>query len=107
MEDLEALNRLVQVADHLRSLAVPPELVIVSGDLTTRTVDALRAAERTASALPNIQSFLAELSADVPVLCCPGNTDDRVAFAAYFGSSPSVPDPVHQVPRWPEEVTPR
>ena len=50
MEDLEALNRLVQVADHLRSLAVPPELVIVGGDLT-RTVGARRAAERTASAL--------------------------------------------------------
>ena len=94
----EALSRLVQVADHLRSLAVQPDVVIVSGDLT-QSVGGLRAAERTASAARDIESLLAELAVNVPVLCCPGNTDDRVAFASVFGPSPSGPGPVHQVHR--------
>lgn len=94
----EALSPFVQVADHLRGLAVRPDVVIVSGDLT-QSVGALDAAERTSSAVQNIKSLLAELSADVPVVCCPGNTDDRVAFASQFGSSLASPGPVHQVHR--------
>lgn len=94
----EALSRLTQVADHLRGLAVRPDVFIVSGDLT-QSADSLPAADQTVLAAQNLESLLAALSMNVPVLCCPGNTDDRVAFASRFGLSSSIPGPVHQVHR--------
>jgi Icc protein len=94
----EALNRLTQVADHLKGLAVLPDMIIVSGDLTQSDVS-LTAVEQTSSALVGLKSLMVTLSLDVPVLCCPGNTDDRVAFASRFGVVPTGPGPVHQVHR--------
>nr|WP_255411364.1 metallophosphoesterase [Cryobacterium sp. Y50] len=94
----EALSRLTQVADHLRGLAIRPDVVIVSGDLT-QSAGSLPPADETVLAAQNLESLLAALSMDVPVFCCPGNTDDRMAFASRFGLSPPIPGPVHQVHR--------
>ena len=98
-----ALDRLKQIADHLRSLEVCPDIIIVSGDLT-QSNPSLPASDRTAAALEGLDSLLETLDIGIPVVCCPGNADDRTAFAQRFGkASPGTSftgtEPIHQVHR--------
>ena len=98
-----ALDRLRQIADHLRNLEVCPDIIIVSGDLT-QSNPSRPASDRTAAALEGLDSLLETLDIGIPVVCCPGNADDRTAFAQRFGTAaprtvPTGSNPVHQVYR--------
>ena len=98
-----ALDRLRQIADHLRNLEVCPDIIIVSGDLT-QSNPSLPASDRTAAALEGLDSLLETLDIGIPVVCCPGNADDRTAFAQRFGKAPPGTsfigtEPIHQVHR--------
>ncbi len=86
-------DRVTRVADHLRKLPVQPDLILVSGDVTEP-----HAGVRMSDEFTWIDSAL---DWGVPVLYCPGNSDDRAAVRGFLDargdSWVAAGDQTHQV----------
>lgn len=86
-----ALLRARQVVDHLNGMAGAVDAVLVTGDL---------ADHGTADEYRTVAELLATLR--FPVLTCPGNHDDRVAYqTVLLGESDEGGEPVNHVHRLP------
>jgi 3',5'-cyclic AMP phosphodiesterase CpdA len=72
----EVRERTVQVVDFLRQLTVPPDAVLVTGDITEPRDDI--------SMFDELVWLDSEIRFGPPVLYCPGNSDDREAFRSFL-----------------------
>jgi 3',5'-cyclic AMP phosphodiesterase CpdA len=68
--------RLTHVARHVRALAVKPDVVLVTGDITERSAGAAAAGE--------FGWLDKELDFGIPVIYCPGNSDESGAFRTFL-----------------------
>jgi 3',5'-cyclic AMP phosphodiesterase CpdA len=80
-------TRLDRVLRHLAAMPVPPDVVVVTGDVAEHGEAAEYKRVRQLLALP------------VPVLFCPGNHDAREAFRTTLLDGPPAPGPVNQAHR--------
>jgi 3',5'-cyclic-AMP phosphodiesterase len=91
--DADVRARLTHVARRLRELAVPPDLLLVTGDITERSAGDAAAGE--------FGWIDGELNWGIPVAYCPGNSDETGAYRRFLTDRGDdwqlVGDQVHQV----------
>ncbi|GAA3878965.1 metallophosphoesterase [Streptomyces sedi] len=79
-----ATERTARVMEYLRSLPRAPDALLVTGDIADHGAES---EYREAAAL---------LKAPFPVLCCPGNHDDRAAYLRFLLDEPPADGPVNR-----------
>ncbi|KAB8162208.1 phosphodiesterase [Streptomyces sp. 3MP-14] len=82
-----ATERATRVMDHLRALPRLPDALLVTGDIADHGAES---EYREAAKL---------LDAPFPVLCCPGNHDDRATYRSVLLGEPPEPGPINELHR--------
>lgn len=80
-------ERATRVMDHLRALPRRPDALLVTGDIADHGAEA------------EYEEAVGLLDAPFPVLCCPGNHDDRATYRRVLLGEPPETTPINRLHR--------